>query len=181
MAARVAERYFTGKPCKNGHIAERYKTNSICVECASEHWRKSRAANPESHRRANREYAKRNRREETQRHANWYERNKDARASWLRDYRKRPDIQAKRTAEAAVRRTQKRKACPKWVDRKALWAVYEEARRRSNASGTKHHVDHIVPLVHPLVCGLHAPWNLQILTAEENLQKSNSFLVEAVL
>lgn len=37
-------------------------------------------------------------------------------------------------------------------------------------------VDHIVPLKHPGVCGLHVPWNLQVISDELNRLKGGSFV-----
>jgi len=69
----------------------------------------------------------------------------------------------------AARRAQKIQATPKWYNSKEVTVVYKEAR----ALGKGYHVDHIVPLNGELVCGLHCKDNLQILTAVDNLKKSN--------
>jgi 5-methylcytosine-specific restriction endonuclease McrA len=67
----------------------------------------------------------------------------------------------------------KLRACPSWVDWEALQAIYREAVRITRDTGIKHDVDHIVPLQSDTVCGLHVPWNLQILTRSENARKGN--------
>jgi glutamate dehydrogenase/leucine dehydrogenase len=37
-AARAGEKlYFTGKPCKNGHLEHRYTSTGICVACNREY------------------------------------------------------------------------------------------------------------------------------------------------
>lgn len=44
-------RYFTGKPCKHGHVAERYSATRICLKCSEMH-RKARVGNDLDARRA---------------------------------------------------------------------------------------------------------------------------------
>lgn len=60
------------------------------------------------------------------------------------------------------------KRIPKWED-KLLLAQYI----KNKPPGTQ--VDHIIPLNHPDVCGLHCRDNLQYLSPEENNLKSNRF------
>jgi 5-methylcytosine-specific restriction endonuclease McrA len=79
-------------------------------------------------------------------------------------------------AKNALQRARRLQATPVWVDIEALRSVYVEAKQLSKERSINYHVDHIVPLQHPLVCGLHVPWNLQIITAEQNILKSNNFV-----
>jgi 5-methylcytosine-specific restriction endonuclease McrA len=57
-------------------------------------------------------------------------------------------------------------------EKEEVLKIYSESKRLTKESGVKHHVDHIKPLSKG---GRHHPSNLQILTAEENLKKSNKW------
>jgi hypothetical protein len=76
------------------------------------------------------------------------------------------------------------RSTPAWADLAAIAAKYREAEwrtrreRRRRARGYKWSVDHIVPLRHPLVSGLHVPDNLQVIRAHLNSQKHNTFAIE---
>ena len=62
---------------------------------------------------------------------------------------------------------------PKPEHRDQIAEFYKQSRRLTDETGIQHHVDHIIPLNGENVCGLHVPWNLQILTATDNIAKSN--------
>lgn len=89
----------------------------------------------------------------------------------------------KNCAKTSQYRSKKLNAVPKWLSKEdvaKMRSIYKSCKLISKKTGIRHEVDHIVPLNHPLVQGLHVPWNLQILTAEENKKKSNSLIEEIV-
>lgn len=61
---------------------------------------------------------------------------------------------------------------PRWADPKAIRRLYRIAARM-RAEGHDVEVDHIVPLRHPFVSGLHCEANLQIVPRRFNQWKSN--------
>jgi hypothetical protein len=100
------------------------------------------------------------------------ERLKEAQRAW------RKANHGKVIANVTARKKRVRRATPPWLSRsqrKEIQQFYVNAAAANEALGANYQVDHIVPIVHDLVCGLHVPWNLQLLTAEENVEKSNRF------
>jgi hypothetical protein len=68
------------------------------------------------------------------------------------------------------------RATPTWLSdqhKQEIEDAYWLAQDLRATSGETYHVDHIIPLQGKDVCGLHVPWNLQILPADLNLQKGN--------
>jgi len=76
----------------------------------------------------------------------------------------------------AKRRAKASQATPNWLSdthKAHIKRTYKLAQSIREATGLDYHVDHIVPLNGSNVCGLHVPWNLQVLRADLNLSKSN--------
>jgi hypothetical protein len=71
------------------------------------------------------------------------------------------------------RKAAKSKATPKWADMEAIREMYRESAFLTDITGSPYHVDHIVPLVSRLVCGLHCEANLRVIPGAENQAKSN--------
>lgn len=70
-------------------------------------------------------------------------------------------------ARAIKYKTRRDLATPKWANLEIISRIY--------ACAEDYHVDHIIPLQGKHVCGLHVENNLQYLSVEENLRKSNKF------
>jgi 5-methylcytosine-specific restriction endonuclease McrA len=170
-----ASHYFTGEPCTRGHVAPR-KTKGVCVECMQEDWtadneRRKLKPKSEAAKAAGRKYYEQNRElvkaRAVSRPASRVKKYKDA---WKA---KNPEL-VQASANAWKRRA--REAAPRWLtpdQKKHIAAIYLQARALTKRTGVKHVVDHIIPLRSEVVCGLHVPWNLQILTHIENSHKSN--------
>lgn len=69
--------YFTGRPCKHGHIAPRFTANSGCSECLRLRSKDYFEANRDEALRVNREYVKANPEANRERSRRWYENNRD--------------------------------------------------------------------------------------------------------
>jgi hypothetical protein len=66
------KRYFTGKPCKRGHVTERGVNGPGCMECTRERMRERRAANLEKAREMEREHSRKYRAADPERaRENW--------------------------------------------------------------------------------------------------------------
>lgn len=92
-------------------------------------------------------------------------------------YRKSPEGKARAKRQDALRRKRSKKATPKWLtqeQKQQIVDTYEHMRDCRAVTGEDYHVDHIVPLRGEGICGLHVPWNLQVLPAYVNLAKSNT-------
>jgi hypothetical protein len=174
--------YFTGRPCKNGHIANRCTANGVCLECSKliqkrtivkrlennpNHYKEKYALNPEKYRLQAEKYRNK-----------FPERVKEANQKM--NGKRRPQKAAAEMKRIAT----KLNATPKWLSKDDFdWidAYYQEAQKHKEMFGMVLAVDHIVPLKGKQVCGLHVPWNMCLRTKSDNSKKNNKLTDDAYL
>jgi hypothetical protein len=148
--------YFTGKPCKHGHVCERFASSKACKQCTYKRNRERTvkedywidygdAAYKERKREASRRY---------------YQKNK---ARWDKMF-----VNRRRQEKLAKRVSTER-------DTLEIKRMKLEAQLATINTGIKHEVDHIIPLIHEKVCGLHTASNCQVLTKADNRRKGARF------
>lgn len=178
------------------------KLDTICKDCVKEKSKKRRRAlgtQPIENRKVSKEHKLRLHREASARYRiknkdNINKKNKEKRST--NSYRKvRKEWEAKNRSKVLesrkayyeknkieyIERANKRSKRLKSsilseLYREEIRSIYKICDRVNKITGaTNFHVDHIIPLQGENVCGLHAPWNLQILLKSLNWKKSNKF------
>lgn len=188
--AQGLKRYFNGKPCKHGHLAERYVCTKHCVICDgsrnTERMRDWRARNPDKALAASRRANAKN-----------IVKKRIARAKWCRENREESRLESKRWREKNPQRH--RDNVKAWKKEnpekdKAYWKNRSARKRGAEGRHTADdvasirasqkdkcaycrarllgggHLDHIIPLSRG---GSNWPRNLQWLCGPCNLSKNN--------
>ena len=171
-------RYFTGAPCRHGHIDQRLTSSRACVVCTRDKVANYRVENRAillvKKREAQKQYRlkypdriKATAKASTRKHR--IARNEE-KAAWARRNRGRILAWCRKRQLDKIQRT------PAWLTADDLWLIeqfYETAAARTKATGVQWHVDHRLPLRGKTVSGLHVPYNLQVILGSENSSKGN--------
>lgn len=181
--ARGLKRYFTGKPCKRGHLSERFVSNCACYQCASAVTEKWTQSNRELKNSFSRDWHSRN----PDYAAQWVKENPDARRKIARKWYEANSEQAiqialnwaKNNPEKSRTRYRNRLARKKGAAGSHTTAQILELLEFQNwkcvghgcdaSIEEKRHIDHIMPL---LLSGSNYIWNLQGLCPTCNCRKS---------
>ena len=140
--------------------------NSNCKSCVNARSQARRDAFPDISRETTKKYRTNNRDKELARYTRYNKENPEVRANI-----------------SALRRAKELNATPAWLTdehKDDIKAMYVLAKKYEKLCNTRYHVDHIVPLAGKDVCGLHVPWNLQLLPASVNIAKGNKHNEEAL-
>jgi hypothetical protein len=176
--------FYTNKTSKDG-------LRSCCKTCDISKAKKWNKKNLKTRRIAQKKWRELNR-QKSRDHVKRYrdsDKGRATRSVWLES---RPDYNRIKAAEfraknpgyqshyVKLRRATIKTATPKWLTNKQkenIKLFYIESSRLTKETGIQHHVDHIHPLTmkdsngNHIGCGLHVPWNLQVITADENFEK----------
>jgi len=181
--------YFTGKPCKHGHIENRLVSNRGCVSCLSNRTFDWKQLNKDRLSKYRKDYHLTNledQREKGRIRANkYYYENYEVVLEKQREFGRRYSKENPHIYQIAnaKRRAARLNRTPIWLtdaDHAEIRHIYKVAAQRTKKTGIEWHVDHIIPLRGKNVSGLHVPGNLKVVPALDNFRKGNKWDESAV-
>lgn len=149
---------------------------TYCKDCTKQRSKDWNLKNPERRKAQKAEHYQKNKKRINEKNKKYYYENWDRMrqkgAEWKR-------LNMPLVIYSTTKRKKKvRVATPNWLSKSQKAEIqnfYWLAQDLKSVTGESYHVDHIVPLVGDHVCGLHVPWNLQVLPADINLSKGNKY------
>lgn len=167
--AQGLKRYFTGKPCKRGNIAERYTYNNMCrcKPCSERHnksvskWKEATDFNDKDYQ------------------VEYYKNNVDSRKGNTKKWCEENPIQSK--AHSKNKNARRRQKMNIVIDDAELFQLcIAESQQQcvdlEDLFGFKFHLDHAIPLNAKEVSGLHCIANFQVIPARINCEKGNKLI-----
>ena len=184
-AQRLGEKfYFTGKPCKEGHLEPRYTSSAECVICR-------RAKSTARHNEKRDEILEQGRiRGKEKYHGDekyrlkileWQKQYREENRELRRESQRRyVENNKEKVKVGAIKYYYKRKkAVNAYSSDELTEFAFSEARElcnlRKEVTGFDWEVDHVVPLISKKVCGLHKWTNFAVIPASVNRSKQNTY------
>lgn len=155
--------------CFTKDSQRKFGLSLYCKGCQSKRRNKSYSAT----------YYQKNKDAYRERLQDWQRNNRDKTRAYCKDYYdKNKDSEVLRAINKRQARRGNKLSLTAWQEQQ-IKDFYWLAKDLTAVSGETYHVDHIVPLQGKNVCGLHVPWNLQVLPADINLSKGNRYADDA--
>lgn len=192
--SRGLERYFTGIPCKRGHLSERAVSHGHCLECWKAYPRRVPRAALLAKERGELTYVgskcKRGHELRYVSGGNCVECVKENQKSQMSIPEKREsktrleraryhsdaEFRAKRIAYKKSQKAERARCRPDWISeshKAEMEGAYLYTSLMPSPDGHRLHVDHVAPLLAKKTCGLDVPWNMAVSSARENWSKNN--------
>jgi len=149
--------------------------HTYCKDCTKQLNKVYKATHKEELNEKGREYYHNNKRKCLEKSKDYKRQNKEN----LRVYRKEwyKNNRCDELIYAAKVRADKLNASPAWANDGYIRLFYEGAIMEGERTKEGVEVDHTIPLNHPLVCGLHCEYNLQLLYTSANRKKARKYNV----
>jgi hypothetical protein len=168
-----SKKYFTGKPCKRGHVCERTVHDRTCVECKKLH---NKSETTKIYQKKYRKWFHKTDKYKKSRkacHARKYIRDKEKMLAGSKRWKdNHPD---KLREYSDLRNTLKERQIPGWCEKELISILYLKRDELNERYGLNLEVDHIIPLNSKTVSGLHCWHNLQLLDKNANCSKGNKY------